>query len=218
MSQRLTFEFARPVDEVLAEARRASVPVESGLAEPDLVELRALIPELRYGLQYSSIEYFTGGEAPVLRHAPAQRVVAEALAAAAAALRELGYGVVIHDAYRPWWMTYVFWHVVPEELHHFVANPERGSMHNRGLALDVSLLDLASGALCVMPSGVDELSPRAFSDYAGGPEGPRRRRDCLRSAMVGAGFESLDSEWWHYTLRVDPLYPLMNVPVEDVGK
>ncbi|WP_428388015.1 M15 family metallopeptidase [Mucisphaera sp.] len=219
MSAKPLFKPARPIPEVMAEAKHARPPIEDiPLQKPDLVELRDHIPSLQYGMHYSSVENFAGIGLSQIEHAPAQRPVAEALAIAANTLEPHGYGLIIHDAYRPWYLSYVFWHVVPEHLHHFVANPARGSMHNRGLAVDVALYDLRTGNPCQMPSEVDELSERARVDYPGGDEPSRQRRDLLQTAMTEAGFESLIDEWWHFALRTDPLYPIMNVPVDQIEK
>ncbi|MEQ9453993.1 MAG: M15 family metallopeptidase [Phycisphaeraceae bacterium] len=207
----------RPIAEVMAEALRATPPAEEGpLNTPDLVELRSLFPSLHYGSRCATDHDFTTfGYFPITK-AFAQRTLAKALAKAIKTLTAQNFGVIVHDAYRPWHLTYVFWHVTAEEHHNFVANPARGSMHNRGLAVDLSLYDLKTNQPLAMPSEVDELSERAFTNYNEPDPEKRHRRDALQNAMTDAGFESLIDEWWHFAYRTKPLYPIMNTPIEAI--
>src|SRR5512146_1735123 len=117
-----------------------------------------------------------------------QRSAAEALARVAAALRPAGYGLLVFDAYRPWFVTKIFWDATPDDKKQFVANPAEGSRHNRGCAVDLTLYDLKTGQAVSMPSGYDEMSDRAYVDYAGGTETERAHRAILRRAMEAAGF------------------------------
>jgi D-alanyl-D-alanine dipeptidase len=120
--------------------------------------------------------------------------------------------LLIHDAYRPWYVTQMFWSATPERLHGFVADPQKGSKHNRGCAVDMSLYYLTSGKPVVMPSGYDEMTPRAFPDYSGGTAGERDLRDRLRKAMETQGFTVDHAEWWHFDFRDWPRYPILNIP------
>ena len=97
-----------------------------------------------------------------------QRPAAEAVVRANQSLRPLGYGLLIHDAYRPWYVTKMFWDATPVDKRWLVANPAQGSKHNRGAAVDLTLFDLATGQPVEMPSTYDESTDRAYADYPGG--------------------------------------------------
>ena len=110
-----------------------------------------------------------------------QRPAAEALVRANRELKPYGYGLIIHDGYRPWYVTKIFWDATPNTQKIFVANPAKGSVHNRGCAVDLSLYDLKTGEEVQMPSGYDEMTKRAYADYPGGTAGQRERRAQLRA-------------------------------------
>src|SRR5437867_13297182 len=134
-------------------------PKESGqFRESELVELVRLDPTLRLDIRYATTNNFL--HRPVYAQARAflQRPAAEALARAQRALNAKGYGLVVFDGYRPWSVTKLFWDAASAEERRieFVANPRKGSRHNRGCAVDLSLVDLKMGAEVQMPSRYDE--------------------------------------------------------------
>ena len=183
-------------------AAAATPPVETGdFASSDLVELRSLDPSIRYDIRYATTDNFMGAVFYSQPRAFLQRPAAEALVRAGAALRERGYGLLIHDAYRPWYVTKMFWDATPDSLRKFVANPANGSRHNRGAAVDLSLYDLQTGEPVIMVSGYDEFSPRAYPDYAGGTSRQRWLRALLRTALEAEGFTVNPNEWWHFDYR-----------------
>ena len=145
-----------------------------------------------------------------------ERPAAEALLLAAKDFAAQGYGILIHDAYRPWSVTKLFWDETPARLHSYVANPAKGSKHNRGCAVDMSLYDLKTGFPVEMPSEYDEMTERAHPDYYGGTEIQRTRRDYLRKVMTTHGFTVDKGEWWHFDFRDWPLYPVLDIPFEAV--
>ena len=98
-----------------------------------------------------------------------------------------------------------------------VADPAKGSKHNRGSAVDLTLYDLRTGEPAVMPSLYDEFGPRASPDYAGGTAEQRRRRGLLRTGMEAQGFTVNPGEWWHFDYRDWEQYPILNVPFERLG-
>jgi D-alanyl-D-alanine dipeptidase len=116
-------------------------------------------------------------------------------------LEAKGYGLLIHDAYRPWFVTWMFWEATPPESHMFVADPSKGSRHNRGCAVDLTLYDLKTGQLVEMPSRYDEMSGRSYADFVGGTSAQRAYRQILRDAMVAEGFEVYPEEWWHFDYK-----------------
>jgi D-alanyl-D-alanine dipeptidase len=209
----------RPVTELRLEALAASPPREAGPFRPvELVELTSLDPTIELDIRYATADNFLS--TPVYEEARAflQRPAAEALLRAHRAVKEKGYGLLIHDAYRPWWVTKVFWDATPRDKRDFVADPAKGSRHNRGCAVDLTLLRLSDGRAVDMPSLYDEMTDRASPSYANGPPEPRRLRELLRSAMEREGFAVFASEWWHFDYRDWQEYPILNLPFEAIGK
>ncbi|MGE3172126.1 MAG: serine hydrolase [Planctomycetota bacterium] len=204
----------RAVAELRQLARQARPPEQpSDLLPSDLVPLAPLSPTLQYDIRYATADNFLG-EPVYERAAPMlQRPAAAALLAAHERLRPLGYGLLVHDAYRPWSVTKVFWDATPAELRHFVADPARGSRHNRGCAVDLTLYDLATGAPVEMPSGYDEFTERAYPDWPGGTERQRFFRELLRRTMSACGFTVYEHEWWHFDFRGWERYPVLDQPL-----
>jgi D-alanyl-D-alanine dipeptidase len=195
----------------------ARPPVEKGPFRPaDLVEVAALDPTLKLDVRYATTANFMHR---VLYSQPRvflQREAASALVRAHRALRAQGYGLLLFDGYRPWRVTKMMWDETPRAQRDFVANPAKGSKHNRGCAVDLSLYDLASGREAEMPSAYDEFSPRADPGYAGGTGEQRARRDLLRRAMEAEGFTVEPNEWWHFNCRDWQAYPILDVPFEEL--
>lgn len=185
-----------------ARALAATPPVETADHLPaDLVNLSTLGPTIRLDIRYAGSDNFMG--LPLYERAAAylQRPAAQALARAAKALEAQGYGLLIHDAYRPWFVTWMFWEATPPEDHMFVADPAQGSRHNRGCAVDLTLYDLKTGQPVQMPSRYDEMSGRSYADFIGGTTRQRAMRAILREAMVAQGFEIYPEEWWHFDYK-----------------
>jgi D-alanyl-D-alanine dipeptidase len=150
-------------------------------------------------------------------HAFMQRPAAEAVARASANLRKLGFGLLIHDAYRPWYVTKMFWDGTPPDKHVFVADPAQGSRHNRGCAVDLTLYDLKTGASIRMTGGYDEMSDRSYPLYPGGTSSQHWHRDLLRHAMEAQGFNVYDAEWWHFDYQDFRSYPIGNLTFEQLA-
>ncbi|HYL86425.1 MAG TPA: M15 family metallopeptidase [Candidatus Angelobacter sp.] len=208
----------RPVEELRSEALAATPPEEKGqFRVTDLVELSRLDPSIHLDIRYATANDFLG--TPVYSQARAflQRPAAEALLRVQQKLKPLGYGLLIHDAYRPWYVTKIFWEATPPEGKIFVADPAQGSRHNRGCAVDLTLYDLASGKPIEMPGTYDEMSPRSFPDYPGGTSLQRWHRDLLRRAMESEGFTVYEAEWWHFDYKDWKEYPIQNIPFEKLG-
>ena len=207
----------RPVEALRAEALAARPPAQPDtLLAADLVELRTLEPTIRYDIRYATTNNFMSSVFYSQARAFLQRPAAQALVRAHGKLAALGYGLLIHDAYRPWYVTKMFWDATPDSLHDFVADPSAGSRHNRGAAVDLTLFDLKTGAVVEMPSGYDEFSPRAFPDYPGGTDRQRWHRELLRRVMEAEGFHVYDFEWWHFDYRDWRRYPVLNRRFEDL--
>jgi D-alanyl-D-alanine dipeptidase len=204
----------KPVDELRREALAAQPPHEEGKRKPDLVELVKLDPTIKLDIRYASTNNFM--QTPFYTEARAfmQRPAAEAVVRANHELKQYGYGLIIHDGYRPWYVTKMFWDGTPADKHKFVADPALGSNHNRGCAVDLSLYDLKTGEEVDMPSGYDEMSERAYPDYQGGTKDERDRRDLLRRVMESQGFTVYNAEWWHFDYKDWKEYPIVNIPFE----
>lgn len=208
----------RPVADLLPEALAANPPTEMGdFLEPDLVEISTLDPTIRMDIRYASTNNFMN--AAFYREARAflQRPAAEAVLRAHRKLREQGLGLLVYDAYRPWYVTRMFWDATPEAQKIFVADPSRGSRHNRGAAVDLTLYDLATGQPVEMVSGYDEFTDRAFPDYPGGTSLQRWYRELLRETMEAEGFRVYEAEWWHFDFQGWERYPLLNLAFERLG-
>jgi len=184
----------------------------------DLVEIVAIDPTIHLDIRYATPKNFTGRAVYTEARAFLQRPAAEALARASAILKDKGYGLLVFDGYRPWRVTKIFWDITPPEKHTFVADPSKGSKHNRGCAVDLSLYDLKTGAAVEMPSDYDEMSESAYPTYAGGTKEQRDRRDLLRDAMEQAGFFVYVYEWWHFDFKDWLEYPIMDTPFAEIAR
>ncbi len=186
-------------DALRARALAATPPVETAEHKPaDLVDLTTIDPTVRLDIRYAGHDNFMGLPLYERPAAYLQRPAAQALARAAKVLEAQGYGLLIHDAYRPWFVTWMFWEATPPEDHMFVADPAKGSRHNRGCAVDLTLYDLKTGKPVDMPGRYDEMSGRSYADFIGGTTKQRTLRAVLRAAMVAEGFEVYPEEWWHF--------------------
>jgi CubicO group peptidase (beta-lactamase class C family)/D-alanyl-D-alanine dipeptidase len=202
----------KPVAELRREAMAARPPREAGdFHKPDLVELAVLDPTIKLDIRYASTNNFMRSPFYSQARAFLQRPAAMALMRAHTRLKARGYGLLIHDAYRPWYVTKMFWDGTPPDKHIFVADPQQGSRHNRGCAVDLTLYDLKTGKPIEMPSQYDEMSTRAYPDYPGRTSRARWHRDVLRRAMEDEGFTVYETEWWHFDYKDWPKYPILNV-------
>jgi D-alanyl-D-alanine dipeptidase len=209
----------RPIEQLRAAALAAHPPTEPGpFRKPDLVELATLDPAFHLDIRYATANDFL--QTPVYTQARAflQRPAAEALVRVLHKLQPLGFGLLIHDAYRPWYVTKIFWDATPPEGRIFVADPKQGSRHNRGCAADLTLYDLATGQPIQMPGSYDEMSSRSFPTFPGGTSLQRWHRDLLRRAMESEGFTVNESEWWHFDYKDWREYPILNIPFERLNK
>lgn len=208
-----------PIEQLRAQALQQQPPKETGnFRKPELVELVALDPTLKLDIRYATANNFLGTPVYTQARAFLQRPAAEAVVRANAALRPLGYGLILHDGYRPWYITKIFWDATPNHQKIFVADPKEGSKHNRGCAIDLSLYDLKTGQEVTMPSGYDEMTSRAYANYSGGTADERARRALLHTTMLKQGFLQNPTEWWHFDYKDWKLYPILNTRFEDLRR
>lgn len=185
----------------------------------DLVELITLDPGIKLDIRYATTNNFMGK--PVYPEARAflQRPAAQAVLAAHRELARHGYGLLIHDGYRPWTITKAFWDMTAgTPMQEFVADPKSGSKHNRGCAVDLTMYDLATGQAVQMPGDYDEPSLRSYPTYQGGTAAQRGRRDLLRAVMERQGFTVEPNEWWHFNYKDWPSYPILDISFQQAAK
>jgi CubicO group peptidase (beta-lactamase class C family)/D-alanyl-D-alanine dipeptidase len=209
----------RPIETIRKEALAAKPPAEQGeFLKPDLVNLAFFEPSIKFDIRYAGRNNFISEPMYTKAEAYFQRPAAEALARAHRKLADKGFGILVHDTYRPWFVTKMFWDATPESQHLFVADPSKGSRHNRGCAADITLYDLKTGKPVEMVAGYDEFSDRAFPDYPGGTSLQRWRRKVLREAMEAEGFTIYEAEWWHFDYKDWRKYPIMNLRFEELQR
>lgn len=191
-------------------------PVRDIRKAKDLVEIVRLDSTIHLDIRYATANNFMGRPMYSSARAFLQRPAAEALVRAHRFLKQAGYGVLIFDGYRPWAVTKKFWDETPPDKRKFVASPVKGSKHNRGCAVDLSLYDLQTGLEVEMPTPFDEFTSRAASNYGGGAAEQRKLRQLLRNAMVAEGFTIEPSEWWHFDHRTWRDYPILDLSFEQI--
>jgi zinc D-Ala-D-Ala dipeptidase len=182
----------------------------------DLVEIARFDSTIRYDIRYATSRNFLGRPVYTQARALLQRPAALALARVQRRLAAQGYGLLVFDAYRPWSVTKIFWDETPPSQREFVADPRKGSRHNRGCAVDLTLLDLSTGLEVRMPSAYDDFTPRAYVTSPGIAPEERHRRDLLRGAMEAEGFQVEALEWWHYDYRDWASYPLLDISFDQI--
>ena len=179
-----------------------------------MVELKSIIPGIQYDLRYAADKNFMhrymypkNTDVTFLR-LPAvielQKIQAE--------LGQKGMGLKIFDAYRPYSVTVKFWELVKDER--YVANPAKGSGHNRGIAVDLTIINLSTGLELDMGTGFDNFTDSAHQNFTLLPEKVLQNRQLLRSIMEKHGFKALETEWWHYSLVEGSKYEVLDLSFE----
>jgi zinc D-Ala-D-Ala dipeptidase len=182
----------------------------------ELVELIKVDPSLRLDIRYASDRNFMGFPLYSQPRAFLQKDAAQALEKVNQDLAKDGLGLLILDAYRPWSVTKLMWDKTPPSKRDYVANPKDGSRHNRGAAVDLTIIDLNTGKPVAMPSQYDDFSVKAHHSYQGGSEVARQNRTKLKSTMEKYGFEALSNEWWHYDYQGWQRFPVMDKSFEEL--
>ena len=189
----------KEISELREISKNSNPPILDSLdSHKKLVDLKKLDDEFQLDIRYASTNNFMRSKFYKNERAFFNMSAADRLIEAKNDLKELGYGIIIYDAYRPWFVTKMFWEGTPENLKHFVANPENGSSHNKGCAIDIGLYDIETGESIVMISGYDEFTERAYPNYMGGSKKQRDIRDMLIKVMERNDFTVYEYEWWHF--------------------
>lgn len=201
-----------------AASGQASAPKEENKREADLIELIKLDKTIKLDIRYATANNFVGRAVYPEARAFLQRPPAEGLVRVHKILKKQNLGLVIYDGYRPWTITKLFWDVVTPEQRKYVADPAKGSKHNRGCAVDLGIYDLKTGKAVPMPSGYDEFTERASPDYKGGTDEERSNRDLLRRLMEAESFTVYAEEWWHFDYNDWEQYAIYDIPFAEIGK
>src|SRR6185295_11385407 len=173
---------------------------------------------IKLDVRYASENNFLGTKMYDTERVFMQRAAAAALVRANKTMRRLNGRLIIHDGYRPWYVTKIFWDATPEPQRWLVANPAEGSRHNRGIAVDLNIYDDDLKRATEMPSTYDEATERAFSSYPGGTSRERWHRALLRRVMEHEGFAVNPKEWWHFDYVDRKRYAIGNVTFDHIQK
>ncbi len=195
-----------------------AAPKEENKREADLIELIKLDKTIKLDIRYATANNFVGRAVYPEARAFLQRPAAEGLVRVHKLLKKKGLGLVIYDGYRPWTITKLFWDVVTPEQRKYVADPAKGSKHNRGCAVDLGIYNLKTSKGVPMPSGYDEFTERASPDYKGGTDEERSNRDLLRQLMESEGFIVNPNEWWHFDHKEWEKYAIYDIAFTEIGK
>jgi D-alanyl-D-alanine dipeptidase len=181
-----------------------------------LVDVGRLAPTIRVELRYAKSDNFVHRAVyPPSARCYLRRPAAQRLRAVQQTLQRQGLGLKVFDCYRPLAVQRSLWAVVPDER--YVADPAKGSRHNRGAAVDLTLVD-ASGQELPMPTAYDAFSERAHRSFQQLPAAVLENRQRLEAAMVGQGFLPLPTEWWHFDDAQFADYPLTDISFETLAK
>ncbi len=190
--------------------------VALGADSEPLVDATARVPGLAVDLRYATSDNFLGRKVyPDSARCLLRASAADRLAGAAAALRRQGFALKVYDCYRSLSVQWEMWKVFPKPG--YVADPRTGSNHNRGAAVDLTLVRLDGGPV-EMPTPFDTFSAAAHHAFDGGTRASRQHREALCAAMEDAGFKKNPMEWWHYDLAQAASYPVLDEPFADAGR
>lgn len=179
-----------------------------------LLEIKRYVPGIKLDIRYATKNNFMKQVMYKQARAFARRPVVEQLKRIQAELKPKGYGLKIFDAYRPYTITVEFWKKASDK--NFVANPAKGSKHNRGCAVDLTLIDLKTGKDVPMPTPYDSFEAAAAPHYNKLPKDLIKNRDFLIKTMHAHGFKVIYNEWWHFDFNGWPEYELMDIPFESL--
>lgn len=198
----------QPPNTIGFKAYKASIKIDS---EQKLLEIKKEIPSISLDIKYATKANFSGIAVYPKAKAFARKPVVEALKKVQAELQGKGLGLKIFDAYRPYSVTVKFWDITPTNLQEFVSNPQKGSRHNRGCAIDLTLINVLNGEELNMPTPYDSFTKEAYADAENVSSQQKENRDELIDIMQRNGFKVLKNEWWHFDFIGWENYPLMDI-------
>jgi len=178
--------------------------------EKQLVDIKEAIPDITLDIRYASNNNFMNRVMYPEARAFARKPVVEQLKNIQKELRKKGYGLKIYDAYRPYAITVAFYEQASDK--NFVASPAKGSKHNRGCAIDLTLINFETKEEIQMPTPYDSFEAAAAANYQDLPAAELKNRDFLIKTMESNGFKVLHNEWWHFDFVGWQNYELMDIP------
>ena len=181
------------------------------LENSGFIEVKKLDPSIRIDIRYATDSNFTHQKLYPVAKCYLRLEAAESLRAVQRDLKKIGLGLKVLDGYRPLSVQEKMWKILPDT--NYVANPAVGSRHNRGTAVDVTLVD-SLGHELQMPTGFDNFTDMAHRDYMNLPENVIKNRELLDQLMERHGFVGLSTEWWHFDLKDWKKYPVENLPLK----
>ncbi len=183
-----------------------------------MAELKQVVPGISYDLRYATVNNFMkrlmypAGTTTAFLRLPAAR----ALQKVQQQLKQKGLGLKVFDAYRPYAVTVRFWELVKDEQ--YVANPSKGSGHNRGIAIDVTIINLKTAKELNMGTGFDNFTDSAHHSFTRLPEKILQNRLLLKSVMENHGFKSYSKEWWHYSWPDAGKFEILDIEFKKLKK
>ncbi len=179
-----------------------------------LVDIRSVNLNIRHDIRYATTNNFLKKKIYSTPRCLLRSDVAQRLSRVQQDLEQMGLGLKVYDCYRPLSVTRQMWAILPDNR--YVANPAKGSRHNRGAAVDLTLVDLRTGAELEMPTAFDDFTNKAARDYSGNSPQVRRNSDLLAAKMKQQGFIPLITEWWHFDAPGWDKYGLLDIPLENI--
>jgi D-alanyl-D-alanine dipeptidase len=188
---------------------------QASACPPDIIDIKEVNPRVVVEMKYATEDNFTKKRLYDSNTCFLRKSTAVRLDVVQKELEGMNLGLKVWDCYRPLAVQRILWAILPDER--YVANPEKGSRHNRASSVDVTLVD-SQGKELQMPTGFDDFSPRARHQYRDLPDQVIRNRELLKGLMEKAGFISLSEEWWHYDDQKWMQFDIMNAPFQDLLK
>jgi D-alanyl-D-alanine dipeptidase len=180
--------------------------------QPDeLVDVQKTVPGVVLDIRYATTNNFTGQQLYPFSKCYLRRASAEKLRLAQAELATMGYGLKIYDGYRPLSVQRKMWEVYPHPG--YVADPKKGSRHNRGAAVDITLIRLSDGSELLMPTPYDDFTEKAHRNFNDLPAEAISNRELLQQVLTKHGFVGLPTEWWHFDDKEWRKYPLLDIAI-----
>lgn len=180
----------------------------------ELIEIKKAIPSVVLDIRYATKNNFMKQAMYKQAKAFARKPVVEKLKKIQTALNKKGYGLKIFDAYRPYTITVAFYQKAIDK--NFVADPAKGSRHNRGCAIDLTIIDIKTKKEIPMGTPYDSFAPEASPAFNNLPPEIIENRNLLISIMQANGFKVLANEWWHFDFKGWQEYDLMDIPFEQL--
>ncbi|MEN8122308.1 MAG: M15 family metallopeptidase [Bacteroidota bacterium] len=182
--------------------------------DKEFVDIEKHIPGINLDIRYATKNNFTGQQIYESPKAYIRKPVADALLIIQDELNNKGLAIKIYDAYRPYSATVKFYEVYPDK--NFVASPKTGSVHNRGCAVDLSLINIKTGKELEMPTLFDDFTEKASHSYMDLPAKAIENRKLLKDIMTKYGFIIYEAEWWHYSYKDWKEFEIMDISFEEL--